>query len=171
MQPNYTELTETELEEKIRIAREWLKDNENHPKYIEGLRRYVEIVGILRKKRGKKVNPRKGFHIIKSSKQYKNWFMSEYLRLEGFCPDCNEKMGARTREGRYATSDHIVELVNGGTNQFENLRVICNYCNSKKDYVRLTGKVKNKVKQDPAIIKPRESINDNLRRQIYRYVF
>ncbi len=47
---NYSDLTDEELKEKIATARVWLKENENHKKYTEGLKRYVQLVGILRKR-------------------------------------------------------------------------------------------------------------------------
>jgi hypothetical protein len=47
------------------------------------------------------------------------------------CQLCGEDMRFWIT-GRWATLDHIVALANGGTNETNNLRVICNRCNSRK---------------------------------------
>lgn len=47
------------------------------------------------------------------------------------CPDCGVDMRPWITR-KYPTIDHKVSLANGGTNEIENLRVICNSCNSRK---------------------------------------
>lgn len=46
------------------------------------------------------------------------------------CPVCLQLMGPGSK--RLKTLDHVVALANGGSNKAENLRVICNRCNSRK---------------------------------------
>lgn len=47
------------------------------------------------------------------------------------CPVCFVEMNYSV-ERRWPTIDHVVALANGGSNAVNNLRVICNRCNSKK---------------------------------------
>jgi 5-methylcytosine-specific restriction endonuclease McrA len=47
------------------------------------------------------------------------------------CQACGQNM-ERWVSGRFPTLDHVVPLSKGGSNSVENLRVICNICNSRK---------------------------------------
>lgn len=47
------------------------------------------------------------------------------------CPECGHVM-ARWCGRRVASLDHVIPISKGGTNALENLRVICNRCNSQK---------------------------------------
>lgn len=72
------------------------------------------------------------------------WFQANGPR----CPECNVQMktskaGARGHIPRLATVDHIKARALGGTNQPENLRVVCYSCNNTKSFIE--GITANKV--------------------------
>lgn len=127
----YLELTEQELIEKKKLAGVWLFRNKTHPRYWEALQRFFKIRRALRLKLGKDLALRKEFNAyVKKTPHFKKWFWDECLRLENICPECNQRMGGKDR---IATTDHIIDLSDGGENDFPNFRVICDVCNHAKD--------------------------------------
>ena len=61
--------------------------------------------------------------------------------LGDVCPDCGIKMSFDLRHARthkYATLDHIVPKVDGGTGALTNLRLCCKSCNSRRGSRPLT---------------------------------
>lgn len=85
---------------------------------------------------------RGSFKAKKSSVSFKRWRAKEYRRMGGVC-DCGRRMRlpvsgfVQTSRINWATADHIIEIKNGGSNDYSNLRLICSYCNYKKDKAAL----------------------------------
>lgn len=50
---NYQELETNQLEELKLKAFKWLKENENHPRYMIGLNRYKDILAELRTRKNR----------------------------------------------------------------------------------------------------------------------
>lgn len=118
-----------------------------------------------------KLKTRREFEDLKKTKAFKTWLRLSYGELKGICPECSERMGRRTADGIFSTTDHIVELANGGTNDYSNFRVICNLCNNKKDHLRVTKYFSERVKGTPRNPKSYETENESLSMQVWRYVF
>ena len=52
------------------------------------------------------------------------------------CPSCGEIMTGVPGHPQYATLEHVIPLDHGGTNHISNLDIICNSCNSARNYVK-----------------------------------
>lgn len=78
---------------------------------------------------------RVAFHHFKKSERFKQWFRKEMQRIEGVCVECQSYMTTNKTEKwqpDLATVDHIIPLEQGGTNDFSNLRIICQKDNYTK---------------------------------------
>lgn len=79
---------------------------------------------------------RRAFSYKKKTSEFRQWFADELERLGGRCPWCGVVMMIPVRNvtlhfhiDYLATVDHIIPIVEGGDNNYENLRVICANCN------------------------------------------
>lgn len=80
---------------------------------------------------------RASFESKKDTQAYKDWFRNELIRKEGKCDECQKYMhvqrpGETGHNNDLATVDHIIPLNRGGSNGYQNLRIICWKCNYLK---------------------------------------
>ena len=81
----------------------------------------------------------------KRTNTFFRWRERTFNAQGGKCLDCGCEMVFPRRNNIYqgidlATVDHIIPLDEGGSNGYENLRLICGECNVKRDRSRLYKK-------------------------------
>lgn len=83
---------------------------------------------------------REDFVFTKRSLGFTLWRLTAYARMGGICL-CGEPMLFPFRDvdkthPHLATVDHIIALGDGGTNDYENLQLLCSTCNQEKEVRR-----------------------------------
>lgn len=129
--------------EKIKAEQEELTILEN--RLIKSINRIKRKEQAKEKEKArKKIYELKREHRIKNNGNIDKDITLEklYIRDKGICYICGDKCNyddyKRTKEGffivglRYPTIDHIIPLNKGGTHTWNNIKLACHICNSKK---------------------------------------
>lgn len=93
-----------------------------------------------------------------------NWIHPAQIRDKFKCQYCEHDGLASPENWRYTTVDHFIPKTQGGTNDLDNLKTSCSYCNSLKgdklfssveevrDYIK-----KRKVEDAELVVKLRKT--------------